>query len=139
MPYPDQYQILHNLVTVHHAALTDELLLVAIYYASKEWPYEECLFEVARHFGFDEIDPERRIFTIQFSGSVELPIPPPHHLRLLLTNPAELERAMSERWPQIDDLLSAINVGEYKVLYKRPDDLEATDILAELTNAVIAA
>ena len=139
MPYPDQQPLLLNLVTHHHAALTDEPLLLAIYYASEGWPDEECLFEIARNFGSDEIDPERQIFAVQFSGSVELPLPPPHHLRVLLTNPTEFERAMNERWPQIVDLLTAIDRGRYEVLYLRPDDSEATNIRTELINSRIAA
>ena len=133
MPYPEQEKVLKDLVLEGHEKLKDEPLLIAIYYDSKLVDSnEECLFEVADNFGFNEVSEEKEIFQIQFGPAAGLPLPFDRRLRLLLTNPLEFDTAVKNSWPQIADLKNAIARNEYKVLYKRSDDSRPDSILRVL-------
>lgn len=130
MPYPREYALLYDLVNNDHVALDDEPLLFAVYYASEAAPDEECLFEVARNFGFGGPDEDKHIFQIQFGPTVAFPLPEGDALCLSLTNPAEFRLAVKEEkgWPEVRDLQNAIQQGQYKVLYQRPNDEEAEEL-----------
>ncbi len=125
MPYPEERATLHRLIREGHATLEDEPLLLAIYYASQIVADEECLFEVARNFGDNDISDDREIFQIQFNPSAGLPLAQGHRLRLLLTNSVEMRQALGQQWPQIQDLQAAIQSGEYSILFLREADAEA--------------
>ena len=139
MPYPEEEDSLRDLVLKGHAELDDEPLLVAIYYASDLVPDEECLFEVARDFGFNEVSDDHEIFEIQFNPGAGLPLPPNRRLRLLLTNPVEFNTGISHIWRQVKDLKDAIAHQKYKVLYQRAGDKDAEKILQQLEVNPIAA
>ena len=125
MPYPGEYALLYDLVNTDHVALDDEPLLFAVYYASAAAPNEECLFEVARNFGYGEPDEDKHILQMQFGPSPNFSLPDGDCLRLSLTNPAEFRMAVEESWPEVQDLQEAMTRGQYKVLYQRPNDAEA--------------
>jgi hypothetical protein len=128
MPYLGEYALLYDLVNKDHVALDDEPLLLAVYYASEAAPTEECLFEVARNFGFGGPDEDKHIFQIQFGPTAAFPLPEGDALRLSLTNPVEFRLAVAEGWPEVTDLQKAIQHRQYKVLYQRPNDEEAEEI-----------
>ena len=132
MPYPDQKELLRDLVLQDHVALDDEPLLLAVYYASAAAPDEECLFEVADNFGFNEISGEHRIFQIQFGPTQKFPLPEGDRLRLSLTNPVEFQRAITDRWPEVQDLQEAIVHGQYELMYLCDTDPEAKILLEAL-------
>ena len=133
MPYPEQQVVLNKLVLDGHRKLKDEPLLVAIYYASElVEKNEERLFEVMQNFGFNDISEDKEIFQIQFSAASGLPLPPDRVLRLLLTNPVELEQAVDNQWEQIIDLKAAISRKEFKVLYENSNSIDAKNILKAL-------
>lgn len=132
MPYPEQRELLRDLVVNDHVALEDEPLLLAIYYRSRLVPNEECLLEVARGFGFNEVSEGRRIFQVQFGSTPSFPLPTGDRLRLSLTNAVEFQSAVSEGWPEINDLREAIHQGQYDLLYRRTGDQEADNAAAAL-------
>lgn len=134
MPYPEQRELLRDLVVNEHTKIDDEPLLLAIYYASEIAPTEECLFEIARNFGYGEPDEDKHIFFIEFGPSSKFPLPEGRHLRLSLTNPAEFRLAVKEGWPETRDLQQAIKRGQYTVLYRCDGDSES-----EETEALIGA
>lgn len=139
MPYPEQLELLRDLVVENHLMLDDEPLLLAVYYASDAAPHEECLFEVARDFGYGEPSEDKHIFQVQFGPTPNFRLPPDDRLRLSLTNPAEFRQAVREGWPEVRDLQEAIRRGQSKVLYQRPDDREAEEVLSLLDHQLVAA
>ena len=139
MPYPEQEHLMRDLVLNDHAHLDDEPLVVAIYFASRAVPNEECLFEVMRDFGMNEVGEDNSIFQVQFGNAPKLPLPAGDRLRLFLTNPNEFQYAVEQNWPEIHDLHQAIAQGQYSVLYQRPNDTEAAAIVQSLTARAVAA
>lgn len=139
MPYPEQLELLRDLVVNDHVALDDEPLLLAVYYASEAAPHEECLFEVARNFGYGEPDEDKHIFQIQFGPSPKFSLPEGDYLRLSLTNPVEFRQAVAEGWPEVQDLQSAFLRDKAKRLYLRPDDQEATELWSLLDRQQVLA
>lgn len=138
MPYPEQLELLRDLVVENHLMLDDEPLLLAVYYASDAAPHEECLFEVARDFGYGEPSEDKHIFQVQFGPTPNFRLPPDDRLRLSLTNPAEFRQAVREGWPEVRDLQEAIRRGQSKVLYQR-HDREAEEVLSLLDHQLVAA
>lgn len=133
MPYPEQIELLRDLVVNDHTKIDDEPLLLAVYYASEDAPQEECLFEVADNFGYGEPSEDKRIFQIQFGPSPNFPLPNEDRLRLSLTNPAEFRQAVQEGWPEVQDLQKAIVNGQYEKLYPMSEhDDDAADLLTLL-------
>ena len=139
MPFPEQHELLHELVNNDHVALDDEPLLLAVYYASEAAPNEECLFEVARNFGYGEPSEDKHIFQVQFGPTPNFRLPPDDRLRLSLTNPVEFRQAVREGWSEVRDLQEAIRRGQSRVLYQRPDDREAEEALSLLDHQLVAA
>ena len=133
MPYPEQAELITDLVLNDHTALEDTPLCLAIYFQSRRAPQEECLFEVAHRFGLDEVSEERSIFQIQFGRTPNFPLPEGDRLRIFLTNPTEAVYAINNGWPEFYDLCVAMNLGRYEVIYERPDDLDTQRVLNALT------
>lgn len=139
MPYPGEYALLYDLVNTDHVALDDEPLLFAVYYASTTFPSEECLFEVARNFGYGEPDEGKHILQMQFGSSPNFSLPTGDYLRLSLTNPTEFRLAVAEGWPEVRDLQNAMEREQYTLLYQRPDDNEANDLWSLLDRQQVLA
>ena len=139
MPFPEQRDLIRDLVVNDHVALDDEPLLLAVYYASEAAPNEECLFEVARNFGYGEPSDDKHIFQVQFGSTPAFPLPSGDCLRLSITNPAEFRLAVKEGWPEVRDLQEAAQRGRYEVLYHRSDDQEADEMFAALDRRLAVA
>ena len=139
MPYPEQKELIKDLVLNTHVALDDEPLLLAIYYNSEVTPNEECLFEVARNFGYNEPDEDKHIFQIQFGASPQFRLPEGRYLHLSLTNPVEFKVAVEEEWPEVKDLQGAVLQGNYQVLYPQTKDREADELMSLLSRQLITA
>lgn len=134
MPYPEQAELMRDLVLNDHTVLEDTPLCLAIYFQSRHVPYEECVFEVLHHFGLDEVSEERSFFQIQFGRTPNFPLPEGDRLRLILTNPTEMVYAIRSGWSEIYDLSLAMNAGRCEVIYERPDDADTQRVLSALTN-----
>lgn len=132
MPYPEQAELINDLVLNDHTVIVETPLSLAIYFKSRRVPDEECLFEVLHHFGFDEVSEERSIYQIQFGRTLNFPLPAGDRLRLFLTNPTEVIYAIENGWPEIHDLVVAISAGNYQVIYKHPEDADAARVLGAL-------
>jgi hypothetical protein len=132
MPYPEQAELMRDLVLNDHTILEDTPLSLAIYFESRRVPNEECLFEVAHRFGLDEVSDERSIYQIQFGPTLNFPLPAGDRLRIFLTNPIEAVYAIENGWPEIYDLSVAMNAGRYEVIYERPDDVDTRKVLNAL-------
>ena len=138
MPYPEQMELMRDLVLNDHAHLEGEPLVLAIYFASYRVPNEECLFEVMRDFGFNEVGEDNTIFQVQFGNAPKFPLPAGDRLRLFVTNPNEFRYAFQQNWPEIYDLQQAIESKQYTILYQHPDDAETAAIVQSLTTRAVA-
>ncbi len=132
MPYPDQRDLVRALILNDHTELKDTPLALAIYFKSRQWPNEECVFEVLHRFGLDEVSEVRSVFQIQFGATQNFPLPDGDRLHLFLSNPIEMMYAIEHGWPEIHDLVRAIQAGSYEVIYGCPDDPSADQVLAAL-------
>ncbi len=139
MSYPEQEALLRDLVENDHAHLEDEPLVLAIYFASRAVPNEECLFEVAQHFGMDEASDDGHIFQVQFGNAPGLPLPVGRRLRLFISNPTEMRRAIQERWSEVEDLQQALAAGQAAVLYEQGNAAKAHSLLEALREAPVEA
>lgn len=139
MPYPEQMDLMRDLVVNDHAHLEDEPLVLAIYFASRTVPNEECLFEVMYNFGMNEVSEDNTIFQVQFGNAPKLPLPVGRRLRLFISNPTEMRRAIQERWSEVEDLQQALAAGQAVVLYEQGSAAEAHSLLAALREAPVEA
>jgi len=138
MPYPEQAELITDLVLSDHTVIEETPLILAIYFKSRRVPDEECLFEVLHHFGFDEVSEENSIYQIQFGRTPNFDLPAGDRLRLSLTNPVEVIYAIENGWPEIYDLVVAMNAGEYQVIYESPEDADAARLLSALNGFATA-
>src|SRR5437764_10877397 len=89
--YPDFLDQVRQLVQ-QHRAMKQEPLRLAVYYAPLRRAKRDIfLFEVIEGFGGDEVDSEGKLFEFGYGSTPAFPLPPGTTLRMLLTNPAELE------------------------------------------------
>ena len=121
MPFREYQQQINDLVVNEHTQLENEPLRLAIYYASRLAPHDECVFEVISNFGYDEVSEDRKFFQVQFGPTENFPMQPKHRLRLVLTNPVECRVAIDQDWEEVRDLRQAIANGQYIVIYKDGD------------------
>ncbi len=138
MPYPEQVELITDLVLNDHTVIEETPLILAMYFQSRRVPDEECLFEVLHHFGFDEVSEEGSIYQIQFGRTPNFDLPVGDRLRLSLTNPVEVIYAIENGWPEINDLVAAMCAGTYQVVYANPKDPDAARILGALNGFAAA-
>ncbi len=118
MPYiqpqfPEIEAPLRELVQQHRRIADEPLHLALAYNAGREQEHV-FVFELIGNFGADLVDPERRIFETTFAGAQVFPAGGRRpNLRLLLTNPTELQEALRERWPAIEELRKAVASQNY--------------------------
>lgn len=103
-----------------HRQLTDEPLLMAIYYKPGREPEDIFLFEVIENFGGGAVDPDHQLFEVTYSSTRGFPLEPGQQLHLVLTNPQEYDVAVREHWPIIAELRTAIQAGDFQTLYVDP-------------------
>jgi hypothetical protein len=118
--YPTSHDAVEKLVQ-EHAALADEPLLLAVYYAPDRNPGDIFLFEVFEGFGANGIDEDRRLFEVAYGAKSNFPLEPGQQLRLVLTNVPEFKRAVSEDWEHVQELKRAIAAGRYEILFMHPE------------------
>ncbi len=103
-----------------HLKLKGQRTLLAVYFAPRKRPLNDvCLFEVIEGFGPDEPDPDDTdLFQFGYGSTPGLPLPANVALRMVLTNPDELRRAIKQKWKAVDELRAASRNGETIVLHK---------------------
>jgi len=115
--YPDYKDQTEKLVQ-QHRALRGERLHLAVYLAPPRRPKRDIyLFEVIDDLGNGRIDPDKKLFTFAYGTTPGFPLPEGVWLWMILTNPAELDKAIEENWKQVDALRSARTAGKAVVIY----------------------
>ena len=115
--YPSFLDEVRQLVR-QHRAMKREPLRLAVYYAPPRRGRRDIfLFEVVDGFGGNAIDPEKKLFEFGYGSTPALPLPPGTTLRMVLTNPAELEAAVRHHWKRIEELRAARKAGRATVVY----------------------
>lgn len=132
MPYPEQMELIKDLVLNDHVTLEDTPLALAIYFKSHQSPNEECVFEVLHRFGLDEVSEIKSVFQIQFGPTPNFPLPQGDRLHLFLSNPNEMMYAIEHGWSEINDLVQAIKTDHYEIIYCCAGDPDAERMLTAL-------
>jgi hypothetical protein len=103
-----------------HRKLTQEPLLLAMYYNPNRNHNDIFIFEVLDRFGDNLVDPDGDFFEVEFgkSTSVDIRLPEGSTLHLVLTNPVELMVALNKRWPKANELVAAISRDEFEILFE---------------------
>jgi hypothetical protein len=115
--YPDYKEPVEKLVK-QHRKLRDEQLHLAVYFAPPNRPKRDIyLFEVIDDFGGGNIDPDKKLFSFAYGSTPGLPLPPGVSLRMILTNPADLDAATQGNWKRVGELRNARNAGKAIVIY----------------------
>jgi len=115
--YPDYKAPVEKLVQ-QHRTLRNEHLRLAVYFAPPKRPKRDIyLFELIDDFGSGQIDPDRKLFSFAYGSTPAFPLPPGVSLRMILTNPTELETAINEKWKRLDELRDARSNGKAIVIY----------------------
>ncbi len=115
--YPDYKEPVKKLVEQHHK-LRDEHLHLAVYFGPPNRPKRDIyLFEVIDGFGGGHIDPDKKLFSFAYGSTPGFPLPAGVSLRMILTNPAELDTAIQGNWKRVGELRNARSAGRAIVLY----------------------
>jgi hypothetical protein len=75
------------------------------------------LFEVLDGFGGDVVEPEGKFFEFGYGSTPGIPLPSGISLRMVLTNPIELEEAIRRDWKGVEQLRAAREAGRAIVIY----------------------
>jgi len=128
--FPRFAEQIRNLA-IQHRSLEDEPLHLALSYdPEREGQNNDIfLFEVVSNFGDNEISPDGDLFEVTFNSSNDLQLGPDQQLHLIITNPREIETAIQDQWPLLEELRRAITAGNYEELYA---DESGKDILGRL-------
>lgn len=127
--YPDFEQQMRTLVRQHRQSKESRLHL-AVYFAPQHRAKQDIfLFEVIDGFGGDLIDPDRRLFEFGYGSTPAFPLYPDASLRMILTNPTELDHAVRENWKEIQELRAAREAGQTTVLYADAKGKKLWDII----------
>jgi hypothetical protein len=115
--FPDYREQVEKLVQ-QHRTLRGERLHLAVYLAPpKRAKRDIYLFEVIEDFGGEHIDPDKELFTFAYGSTPGFPLPNGISLRMILTNPNELDRAIRENWKRLDEIRNAREADRALILY----------------------
>jgi len=115
--YPEFEQRVRDLAQ-QHRRLKKERLRLAVYFAPPRRAKRDVfLFEVIDGFGGDIVDPDRRLFEFGYSSTPAFPLDPGTSLRMVLTNPTELDQAVRDDWKGIQELRAARQADQATVIY----------------------
>jgi len=112
-----------------HLKLTDEPLLLAVYYAPHREEHDIFLFEIIAGFGADQVADDREIFEVTYSDRKNFPLDPGQNLHLVLTNLPEFQKAVRENWPAIVELRDAIAANRYEIAYESAEGRKLAEML----------
>jgi hypothetical protein len=100
-----------------HKKLKAEPLHLAVHFQRPKNKHVN-LFEILGGFGRDEPSADKKFFEIAFASTRSFELPAGKELRLLLTSPAEFERAMAANWASLKILRDSKKAGTATVLYE---------------------
>lgn len=130
MPYPNEFAQAQQLIT-QHRQLEQQPLLLAVYYAQGNDPDGVYLLEIISEFGYNEVSDDQDMFEMEYGSTAGFPLPTGSHLHILLTNPVEFSIALRQGWPALAPLKSAIEQGNYRVVYQEGEGMELMAALQE--------
>lgn len=118
--FPGYEKPLRELVA-QHCKLKGQRVVLAVYFNPQRKPFEDvCLFEVIEGFGPDEPDQDDAdLFQFGYGNTPGFPLPEGVNLRMVLTNPSELRRAVTGEWKAIGELKAARKSNEAIVLHSQ--------------------
>jgi hypothetical protein len=108
-------------------------LVLAVWF-ERDHPTDICLLEVMEQWPQNEDD---CILQAAFAGSIELPVPYGGALRLAITNPEGLEKAIASLDPVVRAVRSSLLAGTAEILYVS-EDPEARRLLERLNDKAAA-
>lgn len=115
--YPDFKPQVRSLVQ-QHRKLNKQRLRLAVYFAPPGRSKRDVfLFEVLDGFGGDAVEPKGRLFEFGYGSTPAIPLPSGTNLRMVLTNPTELDEAVRDRWKAVRELGAARTAGSASVIY----------------------
>ena len=116
--FPDYADAIRVLVA-QHLRLKGQHTLLAVHFAPRKKPLSDvCLFEVIEDFGPDQPDPDDTdLFQFGYGSTPGFPLPEGVSLRMVLTNPHELRRAIDQGWKAAVGLRAASRAGKAMVLH----------------------
>jgi hypothetical protein len=105
--YPDYKEPVEKLIE-QHRKLRNGRLHLAVYLAPPNRAKRDIyLFEVIDDFGGGRIDPDKKLFAFAYGSTPGFPLPQGARLWMILTNPAELDKAIEENWKRVDEIRNA--------------------------------
>lgn len=114
--FPQFAQAIRQL-TAQHRELTDAPLHLAIAYGPPHDTQDIFLFEVIGASDGISLNSDRDLFETVFEPTPRLATGFDQRLHLVLTTPPEFETALREGWPLANEVVNAIQAGDYEVLY----------------------
>jgi hypothetical protein len=115
--YPDYKDAVQKLVD-QHRKLRGGRLHLAVYLAPPNRPKRDIyLFEVLDNFGGGKIDVEKKLFTFAYGSTPGLPLPEGVSLWMIVTNPAELDKAIKENWARLGEIRKARRAERASIIY----------------------
>lgn len=115
--FPHYEHEVRKLVQQHRRMRSDRLHLAVYLAPPKRLKRDIFLFEVSDDFGGGRIDPDKKLFTFAYGSTPGLPLPPGVSLWMILTNPAELDKAIEEDWKGVSEIRNAESAGQALLLY----------------------
>jgi len=115
--YPDFQKQVRELVQQHRKSQRQRLRLAVYFAPPRRAKRDIFLFEVIDGFGGDAVDPEQKLFEFGYGSTPALPLPSGTSLRVVLTNPTELDEAVRQDWKGIEALRSARKAGRATVIH----------------------
>ncbi len=121
--FPAYRNVVQELVE-EHLELTDQPLLLALYYVPDRDSNDIFLFEVADKFGGNRVTEENAFMEVTFGANSGLRIGKKQRLHLIITNPNELRAAIRNKWPDVVEIGKAVAQERYQQLYAASEDGE---------------
>jgi hypothetical protein len=127
--YPEFKEQVEGLVK-QHKKLKNPKLRLAVYFAPPGRPKRDVfLLEVIDGFGGNTVDPKGELFEFGYGSTPVFPLSPKSSLRMVLTNPDELQEATSRQWKGVGDLIAAKNAGKAEVIYRDAKGKKLWDLI----------
>ena len=118
--YPEFEAQVRNLARQHRKSKKERLRLAVYFAPPRRAKRDVFLFEVIDGFGGDAVDPEQKLFEFAYGSTPGFPLHPGTSLRMVLTNPTELDEAIRHNWKGVERLRAARKAGRATVIYADP-------------------
>ena len=127
--YPDFEPQVRELVEQHRKSKKQRLRLAAYFAPPRRSKRDIFLFEVIDGFGGDAVEPEQKLFEFAYGSTPAFPLPAGTSLRVVMTNPTELDEAARGDWKAVQELRAARRADQTIVLYADAKGKRLWDLL----------